>query len=36
MFKTALEKSLNYQAIFNAGGANCGNEDFFLFCCPNC
>lgn len=36
MNKTPLEQNLNYKAIFKAGGANYGNEDYFLFCCPSC
>ena len=34
--KSELEKNLDYDAIFQAGGRNLGNEDFYLFCCPNC
>ncbi len=36
MNKSTLEQKLDYSAIFKAGGANHGNENFFLFCCPNC
>ena len=30
------EEVLDYGEIFRRGGANCGDEDFALFKCPNC
>jgi hypothetical protein len=30
------EEALDYQEILRRGGANCGDEDFALFKCPNC
>jgi predicted RNA-binding Zn-ribbon protein involved in translation (DUF1610 family) len=30
------EQALDYDEILRRGGANCGDEDFALFKCPNC
>jgi hypothetical protein len=30
------ESEIDYDKIFSAGGANCGDEDFALFACPFC
>lgn len=30
------ETAISYEAIFERGGANCGDEGFALFKCPNC
>jgi hypothetical protein len=36
MSRYVPETAINYDAVFQRGGRNLGDEDFSLFKCPNC